>query len=136
MPISTSEGALLLKVIGIAGASLYPIALSILLPVFLYTFILEKEERLREMMKMNGLKVRNYWIVNYVWNLGLYSVSTFIFFIFGRYILNVPFFTETSPAILVVILFGWGLSQVSLSFFYQNFLAKARTATSKHYFLS
>lgn len=51
-------------IINLAGASLYPLSLSLLLPVFMYAIVLEKEDRLIEMMKMNGMKIFNYWTVN------------------------------------------------------------------------
>jgi len=131
MPFTTSEETLILKIMSILGATLYPVALSVILPVFLYGLVLEKEERLRQMMKMNGMKMANYWISNYVWNFLLFMLSSLVFIFFGIFVLRLPFFVETNPWILLSVVVGWGLSQVSLSFFFQNFLAKVRTATSK-----
>lgn len=131
MPFSTSEETLITKFMNLIGATLYPVALSIIFPVFLYTIVLEKEERLREMMKMNGMKMRNYWAVNYLWNLGLYMTSSLVFLLFGIVVLELPFFTQTKLSVLLTIIFGWGLSQVSLAFCFQNFLTRVRTATSK-----
>jgi hypothetical protein len=130
MPMIADSSTVLDKIFSLTGASLYPIALSLLLPVFMYAIVLEKEERLQEMMKMNGMKMRYYWIVNYLWNLTMYLVAALIFYIFGRYILVTAFFTDTGFFPLFIVIFGWGLAQVSLSFFFQNFLSKARSATS------
>lgn len=131
MPESITSQAIMAKIISIAGGTLYPIALSLLLPVFMHTIVLEKEERLREIMKMNGLKMKNYWFVNYLFSFLLYMATTLIFLIFGKYVLVTDFFTDTSFFVLIITLFGWGFSQVSLSFFFQNFIAKAKTAMSK-----
>jgi len=133
MPTSVSTQAVLSKIISLGGGSLYPIALALLLPVFMQSIVLEKEERLREIMKMNGLKMRNYWFINYIFNLGMYMISALIFVVFGKYILNVDFFTSTNSTILLLSFLGWGLSQVSLSFFFQNFMSKAKTAMSKDF---
>jgi hypothetical protein len=66
MPQSTSDSDSFINgIINLAGASLYPLSLSLLLPVFMYSIVLEKEERLIEMMKMNGMKIINYWTVIY-----------------------------------------------------------------------
>jgi hypothetical protein len=46
MPEIASEEMLLNIIFSYTGLSLYPIALSLLLPVFLYSIVLEKEERL------------------------------------------------------------------------------------------
>jgi ABC-type multidrug transport system ATPase subunit len=136
MPVSTSESALIMKIINLTGASLYPIALSLLLPVFMYAIVLEKEERLQEMMKMNGMNMTNYWLVNYLWNYLLYMVTILIFFLFGYFLLDLTFFTQTNFAIMFLVMNGWGLCEVSMAFFFQNFLAKARTATIAGYLLS
>jgi len=134
MPQSTSSKAFIAKIINISAATLYPIALSLLMPVFMQTIVLEKEERLREIMKMNGLKMRNYWLVNFVWFFVLYVAAVLIFIGFGRYVLDTDFFNSMNFTVLLVSLLGWGLCQVSLSFFYQNFISKAKTAMSKVFF--
>jgi len=136
MPFTTSEETIVLKIMSILGATLYPVALSVIMPVFLYSLVLEKEERLRQMMKMNGMKMTNYWIINYIWNLLLSLVSSLIFLFFGAYVLRLPFFVETSPWVLLSMILGWSLSQVSLSFFFQNFMARVRSATIIGYLLS
>lgn len=129
MPMAGMEANLLLRFLAMTEAILYPIALSLLLPVLMYTLVLEKEERLREMMKMNGMKMRNYWIVNYIWNVLLYLPSALTFLLFGIYILKMPFFTQTSLPVLCFMLLGWGLCQASLSFFFQNFFSKSTVVT-------
>ena len=78
---------------GLAGVGLYPLALSLLMPVFMYSIVMEKEERLIEIMKMNGLKMGNYWIMNYLFNLMIYTIAASVFFIFGYTTTDLPFFT-------------------------------------------
>jgi len=136
MPITVDEKGILDKIFSIVGASLYPIALSLLLPVYMYSIVLEKEERLQEMMKMNGMKIKYYWFVNYLWDFTLFMIACLIFMFFGSFILETSFFTDTSQVVLWTVLIGWGLAQVSLSFFFQNFVAKARSATIVGYLLS
>lgn len=89
------------KAISLAGSFLYPVALSLLLPIFLSSLVLEKEEGLRGMMKMNGLKMRNYWLVHYIWNLGIYYIVIAFFWGLGRFHLQFQFFIDTNSAILV-----------------------------------
>jgi hypothetical protein len=101
MPVKDQDKGWLMKIINLAGASLFPLSLSLLLPVFMYAIVLEKEERLLEMMKMNGMRMRNYWFVTYLFNFLMYFVMIVIFFIFGFVFLKLSFFTETDPAILV-----------------------------------
>ena len=57
MPIMGGDKGFLLRIISVTGASLYPLALSLLLPIFMYVIVLEKEEKLLGMMKMNGMRM-------------------------------------------------------------------------------
>lgn len=94
MPQSTSDSDSFINgIINLAGASLYPLSLSLLLPVFMYSIVLEKEERLIEMMKMNGMKIINYWTVNYIFFFMMYTVTATVFMLFGYLILDLSFFT-------------------------------------------
>jgi len=136
MPLSSSDGLFASQINALVGAAVYPLAISLLLPIFMYGIIHEKEERLREIMKMNGLKMINYWIANYLWCLCLYIIAVSLFFIFGRFILKTDFFTETNPLILFAVFLGWGLCQVSMAVFFQNFFARAKTAIIVGYLLS
>lgn len=136
MPIQLQAKAELDRLLNIMGASLYPIALSLLLPVFMYSVVLEKEEKLQDFMKMNGMKISNYWVVGFCFNFVIYAITVIIFMVFGILVVNLQFFTQTSPALLVILLTGWGICQISLAFFIQVFISKARTATIWGYLLS
>lgn len=102
MPMKDQDKGWLLKIINITGASLYPLALSLLLPVFMYALVLEKEERILTMMRMNGMKMITYWFVNFLFNFIIYCAMALSFLLFGNYFLKLSFFTETDPAILVI----------------------------------
>lgn len=104
MPMKDQDKGWLLKIINITGASLYPLALSLLLPVFMYALVLEKEERILAMMKMNGLKMITYWCVNYVFNFIIFCNMAIAFLLFGYYILKLSFFTVTDLWILVIFM--------------------------------
>jgi ABC-type multidrug transport system ATPase subunit len=136
MPITVHADQELYRLLNVMGASLYPICLSLLLPVFMYALVLEKEERLLEMMKMNGMRILNYWVVNFLFDFALYAVTIFFFMLFGLYFLELQFFTQTNKAILTTVFIGWGLSQIALAFFFQVFISKARTATVLGYLVS
>ena len=130
MPMKDQDRSWLMRLLNITAASLFPLALSLLLPVFMYGIVLEKEERLLEIMKMNGMKMKNYWIVYFFFSFIIYCLMASVFMVFGYYLVDLSFFTKTSPKLLFLVLLGWGLSQVSLSVFYQVFLVKSRTSTS------
>ena len=128
MPGSTTLKYVMEKILSMIETGLYPIALSLLLPMFMFNLVHEKEERLREIMKMSGMKMTAYWTVNYIWFAVISLLTAIVFVLFGKFVLVTNFFEETNPWVLIVILFGWELSQVSLSFFFQCFFTKAKTA--------
>lgn len=53
------------------------------LPVFIYAIVMEKETRLLEIMKINGMRMANYWTVNFIFNLIFYLLTSSIFLVFG-----------------------------------------------------
>jgi hypothetical protein len=118
------------RIINVAGAVFYPMAISLLMPLFMYTIVLEKEEKLIEIMKINGMKMRYYWLSNFTFNFMLYLTTMIIFNFVGAFALNLSLFTQTNFFLLCLIYIGWGLCQVGMAFFFQAFLSNARSATS------
>jgi len=57
------------KLINALGIVIFPLGLCLSMPAFLYTIVLEKENRLLENMKINGLQMVNYWFVGFLFNL-------------------------------------------------------------------
>ena len=56
-----------LDIASLIGVLFYTWMLQLLLPVMLSTLVSEKENRLRNMMKMHGLGDGVYWFIQYVW---------------------------------------------------------------------
>ena len=61
----------------------------------------EKEEKLIIMMRMNGMRMREYWLIVYLFNLAMSLITFFLFFCFGYYVLELVFFTETDYRLIV-----------------------------------
>lgn len=118
------------------GILIYPICLCMGLPVFLYHIVLEKEQRLIEFMKINGMKMSNYWISNFSFNFFFYTITIVTFVFFGSQIFQFEFFQQTNFFLLILVLLGWGLAQISLSFFISVFLNKSQSASIIGYSLS
>lgn len=136
MPIQPSFDGEIMRLINMLGAGLFPISLCLLLPVFIYNIVLEKEQKLIEIMKMNGMKMKNYWMTNFLFNFIVYALTVFVFCLTGAVILGLSFFTQSNWAILILFFVGWGFAQISLSFFFSAFLQMAQTASIIGYLLS
>ncbi len=132
MPFELNTSDNVQRIINLAGSTFYPIAVSLLMPLFMYTIVLEKESRLVEIMKINGLKMTYYWLSLFLYNFIVYSVTFILFYFFGRVVFAFKMFTDTSNILMLLVFVGWGFSQISLAFFFQAFLSNARTSTSKY----
>lgn len=124
------------KVTNVIGNLIYPALLSVNLPAFLYTIVLEKEQRLIQNMRINGMRMYNYWFVNFFFNFAQYLVSASGFFLFGKYVTKLSFFTESVPEVLGALILGWGLNQVTLAFLISCFLNNSQTASMIGYVIS
>ena len=101
MPINMTQEGRIKKIINFVGAGIFPLSLALLLPVFMYSIVLEKEEKLIQIMKMNGMAIYNYWLVNFVFDYFLYFITVIVFLVFGCAILQLQAFTSTSPMLQV-----------------------------------
>jgi len=108
MPIQPTFDGEIMRLINMLGAGLFPISLCLLLPVFIYNIVLEKEQKLIEIMKMNGMKMRNYWMINFVFNFIVYILTVFVFSVVGAFILQLSFFTQSNWLFLIMFFVGWG----------------------------
>jgi hypothetical protein len=122
LPINIDVGSL-------TATLTYPLIMSWLLPVYVYNIVLEKQEKLREMMKMMGMKMSNYWAVTFVYNVILYLAVLVVVYGFS-YGFGFAIFTQGSvPATLFLFLL-WGNAQIAVAFFLSSIFNSTRFATS------
>ena len=106
MPMIKEDKKMLEKFIIITGSTLFPFSLSLLLPIFMYIIVHEKEEKLIMMMRMNGLRMSNYWLVNYIFMVSFSLITYAVFYIAGYWVFELNFFTDTDPKLLAIILYA------------------------------
>ena len=86
-------------------------------PLLLYSLVLEKEEKILTLLKINGLDVKQYWISIYGFYMCLFTVTTTIFSILGWLFIDSTFFTKIPKDIITLFFLGWNLSQTSFGIF-------------------
>jgi hypothetical protein len=123
------------RIVNVIGLLVYPFGLCLLLPIWIYSIVIEKEKKLIENMKINGLKMYNYWFINFMFNLMTYAVTVSIYYSAG-YFLDLKFFVDTSPKIMLLVFLGWGLCQNAFAFFVSVFLNNSQTASLVGYGLA
>lgn len=62
---------------------LFPSALSLGIPIMIYLLVLEKEDNVKNLLQVNGLKEANYWVSFLLWNFMILSIVTVIFVVVG-----------------------------------------------------
>lgn len=122
MPFDGEDRALINRVINIVGAGLYPLALSLLIPVLLYALVLEKEEKLLLIMRMNGLSLLSYWLHFLMHSLALSLGTAAILYCTGRWLFAVPYFRDTEWQVLWSVFASWSVALTSLTAFAQMFV--------------
>ncbi|KAJ3338427.1 hypothetical protein HDU93_009523 [Gonapodya sp. JEL0774] len=122
-----TKAAANLPIASFIGRILYPWGVSFLIPIFVVTIVREKEARIEVMMKMNGLKLSSYFIIQYLQFLILAIISAIVFLLAGT-AGRLDMFINTNRAILPLLFLIWSNVQVSLAFFFSSFFSKNRTA--------
>ena len=125
----------ILVIVQVFGSFLYPIALTLQLPIGVYVLTLEKEERLLELQKSMGMHGGQYVAATYSLNLLLYFTLVAFFWGTGA-ALGFGFFIDTNIGLLALLFVGWGLALVSLGFFIASFLSSRRVATILGYVIA
>ena len=124
------------RVINVVGATFYPISISLLMPLFMYNIVIEKERQLIEIMRINGLKIRNYWISYFIFFYAVYIVTIVFFILAGTFLFGLNLFVETSFLLIFLTIFIWGFAQIALAFFFQAFLNNGRTTSIIGYIIA
>ena len=70
------------KVQSVGAVIVCPVALMMGFPVFLFQIVFEKEKKLIDIMKINGMKMTNYWLIQFLFNYALYVIIV-IFYIYA-----------------------------------------------------
>jgi len=91
------------------------------------SLVYEKENGLREIMKMMGLKMWVYWLVTYFFDLLLYVITTFLIILLGV-ALGFRYFILNSPVLIFLFFFIWGNTMIALAFLLSVFFVKTRSA--------
>jgi hypothetical protein len=102
----------------------------------LFVLVLEKEEKIKDLLQVNGLVEVNYWVSFLGWNFFILSVSTGVFMWVGWKYVGISFFQKGSMLIMFWFLSAWNFSQIGFSLFVSSFIKKSTTGTLVGYSLS
>ena len=129
LPMKESDATFYEKLVNLICSCLFPLCLSLLMPSFMSQIVAEKSEGLLELMKVNGLKMIYYWIVNVTVFFMTFLLMAFVFLMYGYLMTDLSLFQSSNSSFLIMTIFGWGLNQIATAIFLQSFVWKTRTAT-------
>ena len=108
MPILNAKDEFFESIARLPTLALYPISLGIILPFFMATLVKDKESHYVAMMKMNGLKIRWYWLSTFCVMFLQYTITAAIFYYFGLYFSKSQIFLEASGLLVLILMAVWG----------------------------
>lgn len=76
---------------------------------------------------MNGLRMVVFWEVNYLFDLAVYCLIVGVMLLV-LYVGEVDVVLQTSPIIIIVVLFCWGHAMISMAYFCSVFFDRTLTA--------
>lgn len=114
-------------IISLGCPNLYIYIFLLLLPITMENLVAEKESRLRETMRMMGLKTHVYFISMYLWNFFLFVCLAILAIIIGL-ILGFAFFLHNNWLSYCVLFFFWGNTLIAASWLLSIFITSSRTA--------
>ena len=82
-------------------SSLCPVAMSLVLPLFMHSAVLERETKIKGIMKSHGLTELVYWLSLTFTNFILFLIIYLVFALSGEHIFDIPFFTRTGTWLMV-----------------------------------
>eukprot|EP00762_Andalucia_godoyi_P006284 ANDGO_05836.mRNA.1 ABC transporter A family member 8 len=111
----------------------YTWILHFLMPVFVESIVFEKEYKLRDMMRMMGLKGSVYWWVQLFFDWLLYLGVVIVTVFFGN-LFQLRFFTMNAPGLYILLMLIWGFTLTGFSFFLSTLFKTTRASTITLYF--
>ncbi|XP_060170110.1 ABC transporter A family member 7-like [Lycium barbarum] len=128
------HGSMKIPEVGPMGPVMFSWVILQLFPVVFVALVYEKQQRLRIMMKMHGLKDGPYWTITYAYFLVISSLYMLGFVGFGS-VLNLKFFRYNAYSIQFVFYFAYINLQIAFAFLLAGFFSDVKTATVMGYML-
>lgn len=115
---------------------MFPVALCLGFPLMLFVIVMEKEEKIKELLIINGLETKAYWKSFYTYNILQLSTVLLVFMLAAKIFVNIEYFQNSSMPIFFWFLTIWNLGQISFALLISTFIARSSTATLVGYTVS
>lgn len=96
--------------------------------MLLFTLVMEKEEGIRELLVINGLKIKKYWFVYILYYFIFLNIISVCFVLLGWVMIDLSYFKNTSLLVQIVMLVCWNSCQISWALLASTALKSSRAA--------
>ena len=117
-------------------AGIFPQAMAMGFPIMVYIQVIEKEENIKELLEINGMKAINYWIVYIGYYFTIANIVSIIFIIAGRLMIDMTYYRTTSMMAEFLQLIVWNFSQTAMALFITSFQKNSKVAQVVGYLIS
>ncbi|KAG6529388.1 hypothetical protein ZIOFF_011586 [Zingiber officinale] len=112
----------------ILGGLFFTWIIEMLFPVILTYLVYERQQKLKMMMKMHGLKDGPYWLISYIYFFSLSSLYMLCFVVFGS-LIGLKFFRLNDYSIQIVFYLVFINLQIAMAILVSSFFSAVKTAT-------
>lgn len=114
----------------------YTMALSLGFPLILQFLVMEKEENIKHLLEVNGMKVRYYWLSTFIFFFVYLCIGSALFFLTGRLVLDDGLFNRVPFWDIAIFMLLWNANQVVISLMFAGFLNSSATANAIGFLLA
>lgn len=126
---STFLEELIQSILAIVCNNMFPVSLCLGFPVMLFVLTMEKEEKIKGLLEINGLNVKSYWMSFFIYYFIVLECTILIWLLVGKLWVGIEFFQEANLLITFWFLSAWNLAQIGFTLFASTFMKTSRTST-------
>ena len=108
---------------------LFPISLCLGFPIMLYVLTMEKEEKIKSLLEINGLNPKAYWFSFFIYYFIVLEFTVLLWLLIGKTYIQIDFFQQASIGLSFWVLTVWNINQISLSMIVSSFMKDTRNST-------
>ena len=95
----------------------YSLAMALGFPIILNFLTMEKEENVKHLLEVNGMRVRNFWLATLIFFFVFFAGGAVLFFVLGKFLMDDSLFQAVSILDIAIFIVGWNFNQIIFSIF-------------------
>lgn len=130
---STFIEELIQSALALICSNMFPVSLCLGFPIMLFVLTMEKEEKIKNLLEINGLNVKSYWLSFFLYYFIVLELTLLVWMLVGKIWINIEFFQDAGFLITFWILSVWNMAQIGFTLFISTFMKSSRASTMVGY---